>query len=122
MKIPGKTATWKPKNRVSVAPVTSSPPRRNTMTGLPIRGITPAMSVPTFVAKNASSFQGRRYPLNPNPKPEKEHEHPGQPGDLARSTIGAFEKDAEHMDERRQDEKVRRPAVDRPDEPAELDL
>ena len=39
------------------------------MIGLPITGNTPAMSVPTFVAKNASSFHGRRYPLNPNPRP-----------------------------------------------------
>jgi len=27
--------------------------------------MTPAISVPTFVAKNASLFHGSRYPLNP---------------------------------------------------------
>src|SRR5215510_7968191 len=33
----------------------------------PTTGTTPAMSVPTLVAKKASLFQGRRYPENPNP-------------------------------------------------------
>ncbi len=60
VKIPGRKATWKPKNLERVAPVTSSPPRRNIFIGSPIKGIAPVISVPTFVAKNASSFHGRR--------------------------------------------------------------
>src|SRR5208282_883666 len=57
---PGKSATWNPKKRVSVAPVTSSPPRKNTFKLWPITGTWPAISVPTLVAKNAKVFQGRR--------------------------------------------------------------
>jgi hypothetical protein len=57
---PGRTATWKPKKRVSVAPVTSGPPRRKIMMGWPTTGTWATMSVPTLVAKNASVFQGSR--------------------------------------------------------------
>jgi len=47
----GRMATWKPKNRVSVAPVILSPPRRNRNTNGPKPGNAPAMFVPTMVAK-----------------------------------------------------------------------
>ncbi len=62
----GRIATCTPKNRVSVAPLTSRPPRMNVTMCSPMPGTTPAMLVPTRVAKNASSFHGSRYPLNPN--------------------------------------------------------
>src|SRR6516162_11407317 len=62
---PGKTATWKPKNRVNVAPVTPSPPRKKTIRGLPRIGTCPVISVPTLVAKKAKVFQGSKYPLKP---------------------------------------------------------
>jgi len=58
-KIAGRTATWKPKNRESVAPVTSSPPRRKYMTARP-RSHDPCDIGPTFVAKYANSFQGSK--------------------------------------------------------------
>ena len=48
------------RERVNVAPVTSSPPRITLRMNGPIPGTTPGISVPTRVAKNASSFQGRR--------------------------------------------------------------
>ena len=56
----GRIATCTPKNRVSVAPVTSLPPRMKWTIESPMPGTTPAMLVPTRVAKNASSFHGSR--------------------------------------------------------------
>src|ERR1017187_6353897 len=56
----GSTATWNPKNRVSVAPPTASPPRKERPTVEPIHGTNVAISVPTLVAKNEIVFQGRR--------------------------------------------------------------
>ena len=53
---------------------------------------------------------------------KKEHQHAGEPGDLAGLAVRFLEEDAEHVNHRRKDEQVRRPAVNRPDEPAELDL
>ncbi len=47
--------------------MTSSPPRKKRTMNFPTTGTAPAMPVPTLVAKNASSFQGRRYPLKPKP-------------------------------------------------------
>ncbi len=72
----GSTATWKPKKRVRVAPVTSSPPRRKVSSHSPISGTAAVISVPTLVAKKASSFQGSRYPLKPNPRKRKKSTQP----------------------------------------------
>ena len=43
VKMPGKTATWNPKKRESVAPETSVPLRKKVMIGWPTPGTTPAM-------------------------------------------------------------------------------
>ena len=67
---------WMAKKRVRVAPVTSSPPRNRTLMGSPIRGTTPVMSVPTLVAKNASSFHGSRYPVKPKPSARHSSRNP----------------------------------------------
>ena len=56
----GSTATWMPKKRVSVAPVTSSPPRSRVRSQWPASGTLLTMSVPMRVAKNDSSFHGSR--------------------------------------------------------------
>ena len=55
-------ATWKPKKRVSVAPVDLVAAAQEAHHNVPTTGTAPAMSVPTLVAKKASSFHGRRYP------------------------------------------------------------
>ncbi|TPW22084.1 MAG: hypothetical protein FD126_28 [Elusimicrobia bacterium] len=47
----GRMATWRPKKRESVAPVTSSPPRTSLSSQWPTTGTWPMMSVPTLVAK-----------------------------------------------------------------------
>ncbi len=60
VKAAGSMATWKPKKRVNVAAPTSSPPRSSRATPGPTTGSSAAMSVPTLVAKNASSFHGSR--------------------------------------------------------------
>ena len=42
----------------------------------PTTGITPGISVPTRVAKNASVFHGRRYPVNPRKSAAKSRPTP----------------------------------------------
>lgn len=56
----GQHGDVKAEEPVSVAPVTSSPPRRKIIRGLPIKGTWSAMSVPTLVAKKARVFQGSK--------------------------------------------------------------
>jgi hypothetical protein len=57
---------------------------------------------------------------------EREHQeqqqHAAQPRQLARLPVGLQEERAEHVHEGQQNEQVRRPAVDVPDEPPELHL
>ncbi len=73
---PGRTATWSQKKRVIVAPETSGPPRIKVLMAFPTKGMVPAISVPTRVAKKESSFQGRRYPLKPKNKKIRSRKNP----------------------------------------------
>src|SRR3989338_65739 len=54
----------------------SSPPRSIVRMYGPTTGTEPAICVPTFVAKNESSFQGNRYPVKPNPMTRKNSPEP----------------------------------------------
>ena len=91
-----------PKNLVSVAAPTD---RRRRAAGAPwsarATAATAVMSVPTFVAKNESSFQGSGWSGETEPHDDEEQQkHSGHPGHLARFAVSLEEEDAEHVDEK----------------------
>ncbi len=65
---------------------------------------------------------GQQVPAEAEPQEEKEEHAAAHPGELPRPPVGFEEEGGEHMQGGHQDDQVRRPGVQPPDQPAEAHL
>src|SRR5713226_131453 len=77
---------------------------------------------PNFRREERQLVPRQQVTAKPETDGNEQKKHAAQPGQLARRIVSAHKEDAEHVYEKRGDHKIGGPAVNRANQPAELDL